>query len=265
MKNHIFAGIDIGSLTTETVLINSENKIIDFNIINTGANSEKAGSNSLHDLLSRNNYALEDVGYIIATGYGRISVPFAHKKITEISCHAKGAHFLNPETRTIIDIGGQDTKVIGLDQDGKVQDFTMNDKCAAGTGRFLEVMAQRLETQLKDMGPIGLQFEKKIAISSVCTVFAESEVVSLIAKGESKSDIINALHDSISERVIAMVNRIHTNGTITMTGGVARNPGVVKILEQKLKTNFYIPDHPQIAGALGAALFAKDHAKQASL
>jgi predicted CoA-substrate-specific enzyme activase len=185
-------------------------------------------------------------------------VPFAHKRITEITCHGRGAHELNTETRTIIDIGGQDTKAIQLSAEGAVLDFVMNDKCAAGTGRFLEVMAKTLETDLSQMGPLGLQFNKIVNISSVCTVFAESEVVSLIAKGEAKEDIINGLHDSISERVISLAKRVHKGGLITMTGGVAKNPGVVHSLEKLLDTKLYIPEEPQIVGALGAALFARD-------
>jgi predicted CoA-substrate-specific enzyme activase len=257
-----FAGIDIGSLSVETVIIDHKKKIITYNILPTGANSETAGEKSFKDALQKADLKKEQIKYIIATGYGRISIPFANKKITEISCHGKGAHYFFPNTKTIIDIGGQDSKGIQIDSNGKVQDFLMNDKCAAGTGRFLEVMARTLELNIDSLGKIGLESQKDINISSMCTVFAESEVVSLIAKGENKEDIVKGLHNSISQRVVNMVRQLISDGEITMTGGVAKNIGMVSALERKLKMKLNIPDEPQIIGALGAALFAMESSEK---
>ena len=198
------------------------------------------------------------IGRVVATGYGRIAVPFASKKVTEITCHARGAYHLFPQTRTVIDIGGQDSKVIRLGKDGRVVDFVMNDKCAAGTGRFLEVMARALEVSLEDMGRLSDLARERLTISSMCTVFAESEVVSLIAEGHPKEDIIRGLHDAVSERVAGMAERVGLENGVTMTGGVAKNAGVVRSLEERLGVKISRPEEPQIVGALGAALIAAD-------
>jgi predicted CoA-substrate-specific enzyme activase len=192
----------------------------------------------------------------VATGYGRISVPFADKKVTEISCHALGAYKLFPDTGTVIDIGGQDSKVIQVGQGGKVLDFAMNDKCAAGTGRFLEVMAAKLGISLDEMGSLSLKGEKEARISSICTVFAESEVVSLVARNHPREGIIRGLHRAIVNRVWSMVRTIGTHGEVTMSGGVAKNKGVVALMEEKLGKPIHVYREPQIVGAFGAALFA---------
>jgi predicted CoA-substrate-specific enzyme activase len=254
----LYAGIDIGSLSAETVIIDEKDEILTYNIFKTGANSVEAATASFNDALEKLKIKKEDIKYIVATGYGRVSVEFADQKITEITCHARGAYFLFNKTKMIIDIGGQDSKVIKLGDNGKVKDFTMNDKCAAGTGKFLEVMANTLSVDLDDMGDLSMNHDQEIAISSMCTVFAESEVVSLIAKGQNKPNIVNGLHKAISNRVASMASHIGPENEITMTGGVAKNIGVVKALEAKLNTNLNIPDEPQIIGALGAALLAKE-------
>ncbi len=251
-----YAGIDIGSLSAETVIIDSDKNIILYNIYPTGANSEAAGKLSFNQALSQAGLVRENIKTIVATGYGRISVPFADKKVTEISCHGRGAQHLFPQTGAIIDIGGQDSKGIQVDKNGKVSDFCMNDKCAAGTGRFLEVMARTLELKLSELGEYSLKSKEKIAISSMCTVFAESEVVSLIAQGKAKEDIVKGLHTAIGTRVFNMVKRMINGGQVTMTGGVAKNAGMVKVLEEKLGMKLNIPEEPQIVGALGAAIFA---------
>ena len=178
--------------------------------------------------------------------------------ITEITCHARGAYYVHPKTRTVIDIGGQDSKVIRLDEQGRNVDFQMNDKCAAGTGRFLEVMAHALEVKVEDLGRLSLSAPRSIKISSMCTVFAESEVVSLIADNQPKEVIIRGLHDSIADRVLGMVNRVGIEEEVTLTGGVAKNEGVVRALEERLRVKLFIPPEPQIIGALGAALLARD-------
>ena len=253
----IVAGIDIGSITTETVIL-QDNKIRGSSILPTGAKSQVAAQRSLAAALQQGGLREEDVGAIVTTGYGRASFASSDKKITEITCHARGAFFVQPETRTVIDIGGQDSKVIRLDGQGRNVDFQMNDKCAAGTGRFLEVMAHALEVKLEDLGGLSLSAPRTIQISSMCTVFAESEVVSLIAENQPKEVIIRGLHDAIADRILGLVRRVGVEETVTLTGGVAKNEGVVKALEERLGTKLFVPPEPQIIGALGAALLARE-------
>jgi len=253
----IVAGMDIGSITAETVLLENE-KILAAVILPTGANSRAAAERSLGTALDQARLSRESVFRIVTTGYGRASFPGAEKRITEITCHARGAFFIQPRTRTVIDIGGQDSKVIRLDGQGRNVDFQMNDKCAAGTGRFLEVMARALEVRLEDLGAFSRAASRTIQISSTCTVFAESEVVSLIAENQPKEVIIRGLHDSIADRILGMVQRVGIEETVTLTGGVAKNEGVVRALEERLKVELFIPPDPQIVGALGAALIARE-------
>jgi predicted CoA-substrate-specific enzyme activase len=198
---------------------------------------------------------------MVATGYGRHAADFAGEKVTEITCHARGAHFVRPEARTVIDLGGQDSKAIAIDEKGKVRDFVMNDKCSAGTGRFLEVMAAALEIELDDLGRISLESESPASISSVCTVFAESEVVSRVAEGVNKVDIVAGIHQAIASRIYAMAVRIPVEERIVMTGGVALNVGVVRALEGRFKTDIIVPEMPQHMGALGAALIAAERVR----
>ncbi len=249
------AGMDIGSMTTETVILR-DSRILSFRIIPTGANSRKAAERSLSLALEEAGLRPEELAGIVSTGYGRASFPGAAKTITEITCHARGAFFVNPRTRTVIDIGGQDSKVIRLDSRGRNVDFQMNDKCAAGTGRFLEVMAHALEIGVEDLGRLSLSAPRTIKISSMCTVFAESEVVSLIAADQPKEVIIRGLHDSIADRILGLVNRVGIEEEVTLTGGVAKNQGVARALEERLGIKLFIPPEPQITGALGAALLA---------
>jgi predicted CoA-substrate-specific enzyme activase len=252
----IVAGMDIGSITTETVILQDRN-ILASVIMPTGANSRNAAERSLSAALEKASLK-KGVTAIVTTGYGRASFPGATKMITEITCHARGAFFVHPQTRTVIDIGGQDSKVIRLDPQGRNIDFQMNDKCAAGTGRFLEVMAHALEVKVEDLGRLSLIAPRTIKISSMCTVFAESEVVSLIADNQPKEVIIRGLHDSIADRVLGMVNRVGIEEEVTLTGGVAKNEGVVRALEDRLGIKMFVPPEPQIVGALGAALLARD-------
>lgn len=253
----IVAGMDIGSITTETVIL-QDNQILASIILPTGANSRRAADRSLAAALEQARIGQEDLTAIVTTGYGRASFSPASKMITEITCHARGAYYVHPKTRTVIDIGGQDSKVIRLDGQGRNVDFQMNDKCAAGTGRFLEVMAHALEVKVEDLGRISLSASRTIKISSMCTVFAESEVVSLIADNQPKEVIIQGLHDAISDRILGMVNRVGIEEEVTLTGGVAKNQGVVRALEERLGVKLFIPPEPQIIGALGAALLARD-------
>ncbi|HDZ91782.1 MAG: 2-hydroxyglutaryl-CoA dehydratase [Deltaproteobacteria bacterium] len=259
-----FAGIDVGSLSTESVILDAGGGQVSYSIVRTGANSVDAASESLEKALAQAGITRDRIKGIVATGYGRVSIPFAHKKVTEISCHAQGAHHLFPDTGTVIDIGGQDSKVIRVGEGGKVLDFTMNDKCAAGTGRFLEVMADKLQVALDDMGPLSLEGEGTVRISSVCTVFAESEVVSLVARSHPKNEIIRGLHQAIVNRVWSMVKTVGIHGAVTMSGGVAKNCGVVGLIEEKLGRSIHVYREPQIIGALGAALLATKKAVELS-
>ena len=251
------AGIDIGSLTAEVVIM-EQDKMISYVIRPTGFNSKQAAEKAIKEALMKAGLNMADLSSIVATGYGRISIDFADKIVTEITCHGRGAFFWDPTIRTVIDIGGQDSKVISLDRGGRVIDFAMNDKCAAGTGRFLEVMAQALELKLNELGPVSLKHKKSVVISSMCTVFAESEVVSLIAEGCAKEDILNGLHQAIASRVSAMAQSLRVEKVVALCGGVAKNVGVVKALEQNLRVKVKVPAEPQIIAALGAAICARE-------
>jgi predicted CoA-substrate-specific enzyme activase len=250
-------GIDIGSITTKAAVMNN-GTLLGTKVIFTGYNAESAGTRVLAEILAELSIARDRVARIISTGYGRNSVKMADQAVTEITCHAAGAHFLNPRIRSIIDIGGQDSKAIVIDENGRVRDFAMNDKCAAGTGRFLEVMARALEVDLEEFGELSLRSGDPAKISSLCTVFAESEVISLISKGESRENIIAGIHESIASRVAAMARRIGVMNPIMMTGGVAKNKGVVKALEKKLESPIEISHNAQENGAIGAAFIAKN-------
>lgn len=251
------AGIDVGSLSTEALILDMECGTEGYSIVQTGANSTDAAVSALEKALAASGIERDQIRRIVATGYGRVSIPFSDKRVTEISCHAMGAFHLFPDTGIVIDIGGQDSKVIRVGEGGRVLDFAMNDKCAAGTGRFLEVMADKLQVALDDMGPLSLKAGGEIGISSVCTVFAESEVVSLVARNHPKEEIIRGLHRAIVNRVWSMVKGIGVRGAVTMSGGVAKNTGVVSLMEEKLGQPIHVYSEPQIIGALGAALVAR--------
>lgn len=253
----ITLGIDIGSITTKAALIR-DGALKGSRVGFTGYNIAKAWRHVTEELLAELGIGFDAVDKIVSTGYGRASVPEAHKAITEITCHAAGVNFCAPHVRSIIDIGGQDSKAIALDDNGRVRDFVMNDKCAAGTGRFLEVMARALQVDLEDFGEISLQAEKPGKISSLCTVFAESEVISLIASGAPADDIAWGVHLAISERIASLAERIGIAPPVVMTGGVAKNPAARKALEDRFQLRFLLPGEPQLAGALGAALFAME-------
>ncbi|OIQ09587.1 R-phenyllactate dehydratase activator [Moorella thermoacetica] len=249
------AGVDIGSLTTKAVIVR-DGRMAGAAVLKSGVNSVEIAEKALQEALEQAGAGAESLDGIVATGYGRIRVPFAQRRVTEITCHARGIYHLWPEVRTVIDIGGQDSKVILLDAGGKVRDFVMNEKCAAGTGRFLEVMAGALDVPVEEMGAISQQAGQGASISSMCTVFAESEVVSLVAEGRPVAEIIRGLHNAVAQRVVAMAQRVGWEEPVAMTGGVAKNPGVVKSLEETLGTSIRVPPDPQIIGALGAALLA---------
>lgn len=259
-----FIGVDIGSVATKVVILrkNEKIKIVGFKIAPTGSNGSLVAEKLINELLNENSLKKDDIKRILATGYGRISVNFTDLTKTEISCHAKGAKFAFPNTKTIIDIGGQDSKAIKLNSNGNVVDFVMNDKCAAGTGRFLEVMSHALQVELKDFGKYHLESRNSVEISNICTVFAESEVISLISEGVDKKDIIKGINYSIAKRAVSLLKRVGVEEEVTMTGGVAKNRGVVASLEDLLKVKVNIPEQPEIMGALGAALYAIENEEE---
>lgn len=253
----IVAGVDIGAGAAKSVIL-SNGQILSYSIIPTGANVTKAAEEVMAHALGKARAKMSDVEYTVSTGYGRNSVPFSNKAVTEILCHAKGAHFSMPQTRTVVDIGCQDSKVIEVNERGQVTNFVMNDKCAAGTGRFLEVMAHALEIRLEEMGNLALKSKKACPITSTCTVFAESEVVSLRARGESPEDLIAGIYKAIIKRVATMAARIGFRKEVVFTGGVAKSIGARKALEQQVGFQIFLPQDPQIIGALGASLFAEE-------
>lgn len=262
MKMHLpVVGVDIGSLTAKAVIM-KDGDMLAHSLVLTGHNSRVAGRKAFDLALEQAALTEPDIRFIIATGYGRLAAEFATDTVTEITCHARGAHFTQPDARTVIDLGGQDSKAIAIGERGKVLDFVMNDKCSAGTGRFLEVMAHALEIDLDDLGPISLESSSPASISSVCTVFAESEVVSRVAEGASKMDIVAGIHQAIASRIYAMAVRVPIEERVIMTGGVARNTGVVCALEKRFKTEILVPEMPQHMGALGAALIAAERVEK---
>ncbi|MBC8415172.1 MAG: 2-hydroxyglutaryl-CoA dehydratase [Candidatus Cloacimonetes bacterium] len=255
MIKNINIGIDLGSRTAKIVVLNS-NEIIHSNVMDTGVNPKVTSEKIFEQALKDSSLKKTDIGKIYSTGYGRNIVPFADKVISEISCHARGVNFLFPDARTIIDIGGQDSKVILIGNNGKVSDFAMNDKCAAGTGKFLEVVATTLETTVDELGELSARSKEEFDINSTCVVFAESEIIGMIAQGKTPEDITRAVHHSIARRTKNLVSQLHWQKPVVFTGGVALNSGMQTALADILKTDMIIPENSFITGALGAALFA---------
>ena len=250
-------GIDIGSTASKCVMLADGKEIVAKSLISVGAGTS-GPQRAIDEVLESAGKKREEMAFVLATGYGRNSLMnYADKQMSELSCHAKGAHFLFPEVHTVIDIGGQDVKVLQI-EDGIMTNFAMNDKCAAGTGRFLDVMARVLEVDVKDLGRLGAMSTKYVGISSTCTVFAESEVISQLAMGTDKCDIINGIHKAIAGRVAGLAHRIGVRDQVVMTGGVAQNQGVVKALQDELGHEIHTSPLTQYNGALGAALFAFD-------
>ena len=256
-----FAGVDIGSTMTKVVIMTDG--ILASVIGPTGPEHRKLANQVMEEALARANLPFDDITYVVATGYGRINVPFADKQITEISCHARGVGSLLPTARIVIDIGGQDCKGIKLNN-GQAVDFVMNDKCAAGTGRFLEVVAEGLGVKLDEMGELSLGAKNKVEISNTCTVFAEQEVVSKLSEGVPLEDLVAGLHEAIASRIYGMVSRLKLERDVAVTGGGAMNIGLVKALEAKLGYSVLIPPEPLLTGAIGAALLGKDATERAT-
>ena len=254
----ITAGVDIGSLTGKALILEDGN-IVSWSLLPTGANSSVSAKKAIDSALEEASLSLADIGYIVSTGYGRSVVPFAQRNITEISCHARGAHWLFPEARTILDMGGQDCKAIRCDDSGKVASFVMNDKCAAGAGRSMEVMAELLQLPLDDLGRLSLEIvEAEVPVSSTCVVFAKSEALSHLRRGKHTNDVLAGVCEALAARVHSLLNRVGVESEFVISGGIARNLGIVKRLADKTGLAPRIPAEPQIVGALGAALFARE-------
>ena len=252
------AGVDVGSTQTKAVVINEEKQIVGRALIDTGTNVVLAAEKSFAEALSNGGIREVEVEFVIGTGYGRYRVTFGNAQVTEISCHGRGAAHMFPGTRTVVDMGGQDTKAIQVNQAGEIIDFCMNDKCAAGTGRFLGAAAAALEIPLDDLGATALESTKPVRISTTCTVFAESEVLSWLGKGKKITDILWGVHQSIASRSAALMRRVGIEEQVTFTGGVTRNAAMIQALEDKLQVKLNVSEDSHYMGALGAALFALD-------
>lgn len=251
------AGVDIGSASSKAVIFDG-GRIIAHAINATGAESAASSERVMKQALEAASLRLDDIRYVVSTGYGRVIVPFAHEDVTELSCHARGAQWLFPSARTVLDMGGQDCKAIRCDERGRLGDFVMNDKCAAGTGRFLELMAQVLGLPLDAIGGLSLQATAEVPISSTCAVFAKSEVSALVRAGRDVRDILAGLHEAIAVRVFTLLRKVGVEPDFVIAGGIAKNAGVVRRIEQKIGLTALLPPEPQIVGAIGAALFAAE-------
>ena len=252
------AGVDVGSTQTKAVVIDEHGVIVGRSLLPTGANVVQIAERAFKEALDSGGIAESEVGYVVGTGYGRYRVEFGDTQITEIVCHARGAAHMFPDTQTVLDMGGQDTKAIKIRPGGDVADFCMNDKCAAGTGRFLQSAAAALDLELEELGPTALRGQRPVNISTTCTVFAESEVLSWLAKGKKIEDILLGVHRSIGSRSIALMRRVGIEGKIAFTGGVTRNEAMVAVLEDMLGQEMYVSEESHYMGALGAALAAFD-------
>jgi predicted CoA-substrate-specific enzyme activase len=252
-----FAGVDIGSTMTKVVLMDKSGNLLSAIKGPTGPEHRQLANEVMRQALEQASLQIDDISYIVATGYGRLNVPFADRQITELSCHARGVSSLFPNVRTAIDIGGQDAKCMKI-ANGRLTSFVMNDKCAAGSGRFLEVTAATLGIRLEDMGDISLKATKKIQISNLCTIFAQQEVVALLSRGEKLENILAGLHDALASRIAALARRLGIEPDLVLTGGVAKNTGMVRAMKESLGCEILVPEEPLLTGALGAAILAKE-------
>ncbi|HET9438720.1 MAG TPA: acyl-CoA dehydratase activase [Longimicrobiales bacterium] len=253
------AGVDVGSTQTKAVIIDEQRHIVARALVETGANVVQAAQTAFDTALQNGQLREEEVEYVVGTGYGRYKVTFGNTQVTEISCHGRGAVHMFPGTRTVVDMGGQDTKAISVSPAGEIIDFCMNDKCAAGTGRFLGAAASALAIPLNELGPTALRGERPVKITTTCTVFAESEVLSWLGKGKKIEDILLGVHQSIAARSAGLLRRVGITDEVTFTGGVARNLAMISTLEERLGTKVNVSEESHYMGALGAALFALDH------
>jgi len=254
-------GVDIGSTASKCIMLEDGKNIIATSKVDVGAGTS-GPIRAINEILEKTDMKREDISYIMATGYGRNSLEEADSQMSELSCHAKGAYFLFPNVRTIIDIGGQDSKALKIDENGMLENFVMNDKCAAGTGRFLDVIANVLEVDIEDLEKLDEQSTQDVPISSTCTVFAESEVISQLSRGTKIQDIVKGIHTAIASRVGALAKRVGMKDDVVMTGGVALNKGMVRALEKNTGFKLHTSEYCQLNGALGAALFAYQKANK---
>ena len=253
----VYAGIDIGSRAAKAVLL-KDGSILSSFIGDTGPESVKTAYMALEGVLKGTGLTINDIQYTMATGYGRVLVPFADDNVSEISAHARGINWYYPSVRTILDMGGQDCKAISCDDSGQVTNFVMNDKCAGGTGRFLEMIADVLELPLEKIGEISLQSHNQIPFNTICAVFAKSDAISYLKKGVAKSDILSGLHEAIAVRCLNLIKRVSVQEDFTITGGISKNKGMVARIKEKVGLEPRLADDPQIIGALGAAIYAKE-------
>jgi (R)-2-hydroxyacyl-CoA dehydratese activating ATPase len=254
------AGVDVGSTQTKALIIDENKTIVGRALLDMETSMVSIAQDAFKAALAEAKITEDQVNYVIGTGYGRYNVSFGNEQVTEISCHARGAVTLFPATRTVIDIGGQDTKAIRVKPDGQVGDFTMNDKCAAGTGRFLGAASYALEMPLSQLGPLALKSQNPVRITTTCTVFAETEIISHLAKGLLPEDVLMGVHQAITSRCVALARRVGIESEVTFTGGVSRNIAIVKLLEQAAGMTVNVSPDGHFCGALGAALFARDRA-----
>ena len=253
------AGVDVGSTQTKAVIVDEGRRIVSRSLTDTGANVMRAAEEAFQEALRSGDVREEEVEYVVGTGYGRYKVTFGNTQVTEISCHGRGAVHMFPKTRTVLDMGGQDTKAIRVAPTGEILDFCMNDKCAAGTGRFLGAAASALDIGLDELGPTALRGEKPVKISTTCTVFAESEVLAWLGRGKKVEDILLGVHQSIAGRSAGLARRVGIESEVTFTGGVAKNLAMIDTLTKALGIAVNVGDDSHYMGALGAALFALDH------
>jgi predicted CoA-substrate-specific enzyme activase len=258
----IIAGCDVGSLTAEAVIM-TEGKVVAYEIVGVRHKAEESARDVMDKVLEKAFLSYNDIAFIVSTGYGRETISFADDNVSEISCHGKGAQWLEPQIRTVIDVGGQDCKVIRVDGEGSLEDFVMNDKCAAGTGRSLEIMAEALGVDIAQLGPLALEASESITITNQCSIFTEMEIMHLLMEEKNVAAIAAGINEAMARRVKMLVGRVGLKKDIGLTGGVSKNVGVVKFLEKMLGTDFIeFSEDPQIIGALGAALFAAEKLKK---
>ena len=254
----ITLGIDIGSLTGKALIL-KDDEILAWDLIPTGPDSVETGTKVANNILKKTDLTLQDMDFIVSTGYGRIAIPFANKNVSEISCHAKGANWFFPNVRTILDMGGQDCKAISCDEKGKVLKFAMNDKCAAGAGRSMEIMADLVGVPLEELGGLSLESNKDcVQVSSTCVVFARSEVLRYLRQGVPKNDVLAGACQALSDRVMGLLKKVETIEDFVISGGIAKNVGIVKRVEKALGMKANVCFEPQIVGALGAAIFGRE-------
>jgi len=263
----IVAGCDVGSLTAKALIMDEDENIVAYDVMTVLPNPLRSAEEIMSRALKKANMKLSDIDFCVSTGYGREKITFAKKDISEISCHGRGAHWINPKIRTVIDIGGQDLKAIRVNRDGELMDFIMNDKCAAGTGRFLEGIAKTLKVDLYDLGALALSGTNPVTINSVCTIFTQFDVMCLIVEGADKADIAAGVARTMATRMHKLLRKVGIKKEVAITGGVAKNQGVVKCLEELIRGKIvqFTEIDPQIVGALGAALFARDEVKRSRM